>query len=187
MQTEIQTTVSFGTTRDGVPVTAKVRDRSYTPEARAALKPEIWQNAGIVIGELIDGASVHIFAMPTVVKVAEYGGKRWAWLHLAGGVSIKVYENSARATALGLQFDAGKYRPAVIANEAVVVIGTVRQLGTGWTIASPWIVPPADRNELQAEKAAEVQMAFTTAYAQALDGLQVFAEEDVEADDGLDA
>lgn len=170
--------------RSGEPVTSKVRDRKYTAEAKAALTPDIWKGAGSVMGEMEDGAEVAIYAMPTIAKVAEYGDKRWAWLHLANGVTIKVYEGSNRAAALGLQFDAGKHRPAAIANDVVVVTGKLRQTESGWTMANPWIVRPEDRTETQADLAAQTQAAFDTAHDAALAGLQVFEES--EAEDGLD-
>ena len=155
--------------RDGSPVDAKVVDGQYTEAAKKALTPDIWRKAGTVVGELEENNAVTVVAMPTVEKVAEFNGKRWAWLHLTAGLKIKVYEGSQRAAALGLQFDGGKYRPAVIGNTAIVLTGIVKRMASGdLTIATPWIVTADDRDETQAELAAQTQAAFESAHTAAL-------------------
>ncbi len=163
------------TTRDGDAITAKIGGGTYTAEALAALSPDIWRNAGVLLGEQVEGALVTVVAMPTVEKVAEYGDKRWAWLHLAAGIKIKVYEGSERAKSLGLQFDGGKFRPAVIGNVAVVVTGPLKKLADCWTISTPWVVLPGARDEKQGEIADAVQVAFAAAHTLALSTVeQVF-------------
>lgn len=158
------------TTRDGRSIAPKGVE-IYTPEAQAALKPEIWTEAGLVDGEVTDGAEVTVYGMPSVTKVCEYGGKRWAWVHLAQGIKIKVYEDSGRAKALGAEFDAGKFRPVVLHNALVAVRGTLRQVEGGLTVANPWIVTGealVEQPWFDVEKGLAVVEAFKAAHAAAL-------------------
>lgn len=147
----------------------------YTAEAKAALKPSIWMDAGQVIGDKVEDGKVIIYAMPSVLKVAEYGDKRWAWVHLAEGVKVKIYENSGRANALDLKFDAGKQRPVVLQNRLVVVTGTLRKTPDGdFTMGTPWIVPADQWDNLEgfdSDVASAVIGKFQAGRAEALAGI----------------
>ena len=183
MDTQSTITARTGLQRDGTPVTAKPLS-SWPDATKKALCPSIWRGVGTLTGELAHGNEVELIGMPTVEKVAEFGDKRWAWLHIAAGVRIKVYEGSSRAEVVGLQFDGGKYRPAVVANRAVLVRGKLRAIESGFTLGIPWIVRACDMTSAEAAAVAAVQAQFDGAYGAALASVQDDVEE--QDDDQLD-
>ena len=98
--------------------------------AQDKLPMEMWTRTYALNSEHV-GNPARVVGYPTVYKVCEYDGKRWAWIGIGEQIRLKVYQGSVLGKLLGIGWKDGKDNPVVTPCHPVVVDGILKELGDG--------------------------------------------------------
>jgi hypothetical protein len=105
---------------------------SFTPTKHNnnGLNSDMWTKCYAMNSNLV-GKPCRVVGLTTVYKVAEYDGKRWAWIGIGEEIKLKVYEGSTLSKRLRIGWKRGKSKPVVTRSVPVTVDGILHQLADG--------------------------------------------------------